>query len=291
MHIFGKKAYLLLVLILLYGTPFLVAQNSRSALPDAPSASLRSRASLPGDSGALPPEPPSSAASPTSRDDQIHGSAWHWAKRILRDQADIYTAPFHRSAVKWDVGLPLVTASFVAADKHISAAVPKSPGPVSSDISNAGYYGMEGITGLIFVGGVLTHNPHAEETGVLGAESLVGSAGLYAVLQAIMGRDRPFQDSRKGAFFQDHDIRGNSFPSGHAMFGWAAATILAHEYPNRWVKVLAYGTASAISVTRVTSGQHFAGDVVAGTALGYLISRAIFHAHCKPGLSDSCEAK
>lgn len=124
-----------------------------------------------------------------------------------------------------------MTLGFVAIDKHVSGAVPKSPSPASNDISNVGYYAMEGITGLIFPDGVLAHNPHAQETGALGAESLVGCAGLYAVLQLITGRDRPFQDDHKGYFFQDHDIGGNSFPLGHAMFSWAAASTLPMNIP------------------------------------------------------------
>ena len=43
-----------------------------------------------------------------------------WAKRGLRDQADIYTAPFHRSELKWVIGLPAVTLGLIAIDKHAS---------------------------------------------------------------------------------------------------------------------------------------------------------------------------
>jgi membrane-associated phospholipid phosphatase len=290
MHVLGKMSRILLTCTIFYPYRVLAAGPPAKSLPDAPSAVASQSATLWDDSAPLP-NGSGSTASQAPREDELPGSSRYWVKRILRDQAEIYTAPFHKSAVKWDVGLPLVTIAFVVADKHISGAVPKSPGPVSEDISNVGYYGMEGITGLILVRGLLTHNAHEEETGILGAESLIGEAGLYALLQISMGRDRPFQDARKGAFFQDHDIRGNSFPSGHAMFSWSAATILAREYPSGWVKWLAYGTATAVSVTRVTSGQHFAGDVVSGTALGYLIARRMFHLHCKPGLSAACSAK
>jgi membrane-associated phospholipid phosphatase len=284
MRALWEKVPILLISVFCCSQYILAAESPSSTLPDAPSAVVSRGID----------DPPDSAGSKTSsspRDDEIRGSAGHWVKRVLRDQADIYTAPFHQSALKWDVGLPLVTIGLVAIDKHVSGEVPKSPGPVSTDISNGGLWGMEGVTGLIALDGVLTHNSHAEETGVLDAESFVGSAGLYAVVQLITGRDRPFQDERKGHFFQHTSIYGNSFPSGHAMFSWDTATILAHEYPKGWVKFLAYGTATAVSVTRITSGQHFPADVVAGGALGYLVARHIFHAHCKPGLSEACEAK
>lgn len=150
---------------------------------------------------------------------------------------------------------------------------------------------MEGPTGLIFLDGLTTDNVHAQETGILGAESPVGSAGLYLVLQLITGRDRPFQDDGQGHFFQDQDIRGNSFPSGHAMFSWSAATTVVHKYPKPWVEWLAYGAISAVSVTRIPSRQHFPSDVAAGNTLGYLVTRHIFQVHCKPGPSEACRAK
>jgi hypothetical protein len=288
---FAHKLPILLIFLLCCSRPFvLAAENSSPAWPDAPSAVMANGLGGSEDRGdAL--NAGSSSPSQTWRDDEIHGRACYWIRRILRDQAEIYTSPLHKSALKWDFGLPLVTLGLVAIDKHVSGEVPKSPGSVSSDISNGGLFGMEGITGLILLDGVLTHNPHAEETGILGAESFVDSAGLYAVVQLITGRDRPFQDARKGHFFQHTSIYGNSFPSGHSVFSWAAASTLAHEYPKGWVKWLAYGTAAAVSVTRVTSGQHFPSDVVAGGALGYLVGRHVFHAHCKPGLSEACSTK
>jgi membrane-associated phospholipid phosphatase len=291
MQVSAKKLPLQLILIFCSSVPFvLAAEKSPPVLPDAPSVLVANGLTAPEASGeAL--DTGGANASQTSRDDEIHGQACYWVRRVLRDQAEIYTSPFHASALRWDVGLPLGVLGLVAIDEHVSDQVPKSPGAVSSNISNGGLYGLEGVTGLILLDGVLTHNPHAEETGIIGAESFVNSLGVYAVVQLITGRDRPFQDGREGHFFQHTSIFGDSFPSGHAMFSWAAASTLAHEYPKGWVKWLAYGTATAVSVTRVTSGQHFPGDVVAGGTLGYLVARHVFHAHCKPGLSEVCSAK
>lgn len=49
-----------------------------------------------------------------------------WAKRGLRDQAGIYTAPFHRSELKWVIGLPAVTLGLIAIDKHASGALSRN---------------------------------------------------------------------------------------------------------------------------------------------------------------------
>lgn len=79
----------------------------------------------------------------------------------------------------------------------------------------------------------------------------------------------------KGHFFQTSGV-DNSFPSGHTILTWTAASTVAHEYPKPWVEWLTHGTAVVVSVTRFTSLQHFPSDMVVGSALGYLVGRHIY---------------
>jgi hypothetical protein len=37
--------------------------------------------------------------------------------------------------------------------------------------------------------------------------------------------------------------------------------------------------------------EHYASDILVGTALGYLIGTHIFHSHCDPDLSSACHRK
>src|SRR5206468_8999003 len=83
-----------------------------------------------------------------------------------------------------------------------------------------------------------------------------------------------------GAFFRG----GNSFPSEHSILAWSAAGVFAHEYPGPLTKLFAYGLASAVTLTRVTSNQHFASDAFVGSALGWYIGRQVYRAHHDPGL-------
>jgi membrane-associated phospholipid phosphatase len=117
---------------------------------------------------------------------------------------------------------------------------------------------------------------------------MANSALVYAALQLITERQRPLQGTGRGNFFQTSGL-DNSFPSGHTIITWTAASTIAHEYPKPWVEWLTYGTATAVSVTRFTSLQHFPSDIVVGSTLGYLIGRHIFHEHCKAGLSPICK--
>lgn len=106
-------------------------------------------------------------------------------------------------------------------------------------------------------------------------------------MQFAAGRERPEEGTGNGRFWI-HGGFNTSFPAGHPMFTWTMASVVAHEYPRTWVKVLAYGAASSVSVGRFLGREHFASDIFVGSILGYLIGAHIFHARCEPGLSEGC---
>jgi len=255
-------------------------------LPDAPSVvrSANSSAATSSDADSDPQKSPDTGSLDSSNGKFLS----RWAKRRLRDQAGIYTAPFHRSELKWLIGLPAVTLGLIAIDKHASGALSRNGTNSSTDISDVGLFATAGAVGVLLLDGEARGNSHALETGVLGAESMANSGVVYAAIQLITERQRPLQGTGKGSFFQTSGL-DNSFPSGHSIITWTAASTIAHEYPKPWVEWLAYGTATAVSVTRFSSLQHFPSDVVVGSTLGYLIGRHIFHEHCKAGLSPVCK--
>jgi membrane-associated phospholipid phosphatase len=272
-------SFLFLLGAVLQGVPGLSQE-----LPDAPSV-VRG-AGIPGadnrDRGTDPTESSSSGS-----DDSSSKFLSRWAKRGLRDQADVYTAPFHRSQMKWGIGLPAVTLGLIAIDKHGSGALSRNGTTVDTDISDVGLFTMAGAVGLLLLDGERRDDSHALESGVLGAEAMANSGLVYAALQLMTERQRPLQGNGRGNFFQTTGL-DNSFPSGHTIITWTAASTIAHEYPKPWVEWLTYGTATAVSVTRFTSLQHFPSDAVVGSTIGYLIGRHIFREHCKAGLSPIC---
>jgi membrane-associated phospholipid phosphatase len=209
------------------------------------------------------------------------------ARRFARDQAEIYSAPFHRSNLKWD-GLFLAgTGALIATDRHASGVLQGNHVNVSRNISNVGLYGTSAAAGVFWLSGLATHNEHTRETGTLSAEAFANTVPVYVGLQLVTGRDRPNQGSGNGRFWRNNALN-SSFPSGHALFTWSMASVIAHEYPRPWVKWLVYTTSTAVSVTRFSSREHFPSEVVVGSAIGYLIGRHIFQAHCKMGLSEGC---
>jgi hypothetical protein len=228
---------------------------------------------------------PASLDAPTSQQDpqQSHSVL----RRVIWDQKRIYTAPFHPKNVKWDLLFLAATGGLIASDKHISGAISRDHTDISLDISNAGLYSMTASVAGLWLSSLKTHDEHASETGILAAEAVGNTAAVVGVMQLIAGRDRPTQGSGNGSFWQNNAL-DSSFPSVHSSFTWTMASVLAHEYPNPWIKWLAYGTATTVSVTRVTGLKHFPSDVAVGGTFGYLIGQQIFNAHCLPGLSSRC---
>jgi hypothetical protein len=207
--------------------------------------------------------------------------------RGWQDQTEIYSAPFQRRNLKWDALFLAGTGALLVADERASRALSQKHLDLSRNISNVGLIGTAAAVGGIWISGIKTHDDLARETGILSLEALANTATVYAATQLLTGRERPLEGTGEGRFWQSNRL-DSAFPSGHVIFTWSMASIVAHEYPRPWVRWLAYGTAVAVSATRFTGKEHFPSDVVVGGALGYLIGTHIFHAHCQVGLSVAC---
>ena len=207
------------------------------------------------------------------------------AHRFPHDQLSIFSAPVHvgRTPHAWRYVAPFVIgAAFIAADKSLSANLPKGHGGVSSTIANIGLDGTAATAGVFYIAGMARHDEHERETGLLAGESLLNSILPHIAMSAVFGRRRPYQGTGdelgEGDFFARHSASA-SFPSGHSMFTWAMASTFADEYPSVPSKVLWYTVATTVTVSRVTGREHFASDVIVGGAIGYLIAKTIYRRH------------
>ncbi len=231
------------------------------------------------------PRDDSSSASMDSRPHK--GFMGRVVKRMLDDQKGMYAAPFKRSNLKWDALFLAGTGSLLATDRRIETHVPHSDFTLFQRTSNGGLIAVAGSAGLVSLYGLKSDNSHAKETALLEIETLANTFLMYAPMQLIAGRERPDEGNGKGDFLNHHALN-TSFPGGHAMFTFAMATVLAHEYPKPWVRVLAYGAASTVALARFRARDHWASDTFVGAGLGFAIGSHIFHAHCDPDLSSSC---
>lgn len=67
----------------------------------------------------------------------------------------------------------------------------------------------------------------------------------------------------------------SSFPSGHSAAAFAFATGVGHEWPA--VGVPLRGLAAVVAYSRVHTGVHYPGDVIAGSLLGGVLGQVTAH--------------
>jgi len=190
------------------------------------------------------------------------------AKTIGSDELHFLKWPLQPKALKWDALFLGATAVLIANDESVLYQVPQSWHSTSVTLSNAALGADAGIAGGIFVTGLITHDEHAQETGIRSGEAALDSLILFSAAKAIFQRQRPYTGVGEGRFFSGNWTNG-SFPSGHSMFTWTIASTVAHEYRPLWLKVLVYGLATTVSTARVTAREHYPADVFVGGVLGY----------------------
>jgi membrane-associated phospholipid phosphatase len=134
---------------------------------------------------------------------------------------------------------------------------------------------------MFYVASLIRKNSYDQSSALLAGEAVADDLVLMVVMKSITRRQRPDEIAVNGnysdTFFRSHQSvlgTGSSFPSGHAMMSFSVATVFARRYrQHRWIPFVAYGLASVISFSRVTTGAHFPADAFLGAALGYAIAR------------------
>jgi hypothetical protein len=209
------------------------------------------------------------------------------AKDFVGDQKDIWLSPrkIRFEDADWLVPLGGFAAGLFVTDRQVS-------GHLAADIKTQQHYrsiATDSTIALVGVGGGLalwskfSHDPHQRETGFLSGEAAVNSFVVAESLKYLFARQRPYEGNGAGHFFNG----GTSFPSEHAAAAWSIAGIIAHEYPGRLPKLLAYSLATAVSISRIKSRDHFPSDVLVGSGLGYLISQYVYSKHHDPELGGA----
>lgn len=208
------------------------------------------------------------------------------------------TKPFHMTKKDWrNFGAyALVTGGLLFADEPIQKNAldlrKRKPGltKFSRFVTNTGgpyeiiTLGLMGTYGWVF------KNEKMKTTTLLASQSYITSLVIHQVIKTVAGRQRPFfynpnnveaEPTFRGPFhkaFVDASGKriGSSFPSGHTTGAFSAATVFAMEYKDRpWIKILAYGSATLIGMSRITENKHWITDVISGAALGYLSGRQV----------------
>lgn len=128
-------------------------------------------------------------------------------------------------------------------------------------------------TGLAY----LSKSPRLQHTAFVWAGSLLVNGVATYKLKHTFQRYRP----STGAPYNTFDgISGpgvnHSLPSGHTSNAFATATVFATLYKEKkWVPPVAYGLAALVGASRVYNNAHWASDVMAGAAVGFLSAKAM----------------
>lgn len=204
-------------------------------------------------------------------------------KHMVGDQVQFWTSPKELKkpdALKAFIPFAGFTGLLIAGDSWFARQVPDKPSQLSrsKSISDYATFSLIGAAAGAYAFGHIIHSDHLSETGFLGGEAAVNSTLIAYAFKEITQRQRPYQGNGHGTFFNG----GASFPSEHSAVAWSVASIVAHEYPGKLIEIAAYGAASAVTLTRVTSKQHFPSDAFVGSALGWYLGRQVYRAHHNP---------
>ena len=113
----------------------------------------------------------------------------------------------------------------------------------------------------------LSGNRGARRAAMRGIGSLaLASTAANVVAKQLVGRRRPLTTGVPMARQLLRPPITTSFPSGHSASAAAFATAVTLESP--WLGVVAIPLAAAVAGSRVYTGAHYPGDVLAGAALG-----------------------
>ncbi len=281
-----------------YAPTGLTAQSLNSNLPDAPSHVAFLDRSIPADSydqAALLGQTNSGNESAQLAFSEHHGGTpaterqvdWHsLPKDFLHDQKEIWLFPTKLAKGKhWvpTIAITGLTAGLIVADPHAMPYFRSHRGNLDdvNDVfaTSVTTSAVIGVPAALMAAGYFRHDQYQVGTALLAGEAYADSAIVDLVIKAITRRQRPIDVAPTGSFHNTFfaggksPFKGSAFPSGHAIGAFSVATVIAKRYRNhKWAPWLAYGFATTVSLSRVSTLAHFPSDVFLGGALGYLVA-------------------
>lgn len=192
---------------------------------------------------------------------------------------------FGASALLWSVA---------AEQSQPLVAIPLGPGNARSYVASADRMSEAMLYATVVGAGLTPFAAALDNHSVMAAVDIMQATLLaYAAkahLKRMFPRRRPYAvgTSSSADWSESTDERLQSFPSGHATIVWAAVSaatlhvaVDAMRAPQATLRpqAIAVGLTAAgavvTSVLRIVSGSHYAGDVIAGAAVGCAVGASV----------------
>jgi membrane-associated phospholipid phosphatase len=140
-------------------------------------------------------------------------------------------------------------------------------------LGNTQTYGLVAASAIAF----LAKDQKLKKTVIVWAGGLLVNSTATQILKESFHRHRPRSGSPYNTFDWRHGIEENtSFVSGHTSNIFTTATVFATNYKDvKWVPPVAYGVATLVGISRIYDNAHWASDVMAGAAVGFLSAKAV----------------
>jgi membrane-associated phospholipid phosphatase len=122
-----------------------------------------------------------------------------------------------------------------------------------------------------------TQNIKLEKTAFVWGGSLLVNSIVTDRLKKTFQRHRPNTGDPYNTFDWAGGPKENlSFPSANTSNAFTTATVFATMYSDKkWVPPVAYGLATLVGFSRIYNNAHWASDVMAGAAVGFLSAKGV----------------
>lgn len=209
----------------------------------------------------------------------------------VNDGLRVYSSPLHwkeKDGITLGV-LALTTTAAYLKDESMRAYSVKQHSGINDKIMDAGkLYGNlvtpVVIGGSIYAAGLFAKNEDIRITGRMVFEAVLYSGIITTVSKTVLGRARPNQE-RGSDYFKPFTIDDGfvSMPSGHSTVAFALSSVLANRIHNVYASIGLYTIAGVTALSRIYHDQHWASDVILGSACGYFIGDFISSGNGKSG--------
>ena len=225
--------------------------------------------------------------SEVKKDTLIKETIWQKLKYDARNGANGFLYTFAQPT-RWDKkdlaffgGTLVGTGILYLSDEEISSFFRKQDESIPHLVSEFGFrFGKPlvnyGLTGSIYLAGLLSNNEKIRYTGVLLITSASVSGLLQQVIKTVAGRARPITGLGHDYFDPFNGTPAfSSFPSGHTALSVTTCYALSKQFSNPWIKGGFYVLGMVSPMSRIWEGAHWASDVFLSTVMSVAIVECV----------------